>query len=71
MLAMIPVFRLPPGFPPAPGHRLPVMDRRRPLRAHHRCWWGGHSWDYRMSTQRVIIQFRQCLRCGEVEVQVG
>jgi hypothetical protein len=47
------------------------MDRPQRLNVLKRCWWGGHSWDYRMGTQRVIIKFRQCVRCGEVEVQVG
>jgi hypothetical protein len=47
------------------------MDRPQRLNVLDRCWWGGHRWDYRMSTQRVIIEFRQCLRCGEVEIQVG
>jgi hypothetical protein len=72
MPAMIPAFNFPlPGLPPAPSRRLPAMDRRQHLSVRDRCWWGGHLWDYRMSTQRVIIRFRECVRCGEVEVQVG
>jgi hypothetical protein len=47
------------------------MDRRKHLSVRQRCWWGGHTWNYRMSTQRVIIKFRECARCGEVEIQVG
>jgi hypothetical protein len=50
--------------------RLTAMDRRQRLSIRSACWWRGHRWDYRMSTQRVIIEFRQCLRCGEVEIQV-
>jgi hypothetical protein len=64
-------FSLPlPSRPPARSRR-PALDRRQRLTVLRRCWWGGHRWDYRMSTKRVIIEFRQCLRCGEVEVQVG
>lgn len=70
---MISVFQfLPPGLPPQPGRRRgSALDRRQHLSVRDRCWWCGHRWDYRMSTQRVIIEFRQCLRCDEVEVQVG
>jgi hypothetical protein len=60
-----------PILPPSPGHRRPAVDRRQRLNMLDRCWWGGHRWNYRMSTQRVIIKFRQCARCDEVEIQVG
>lgn len=71
MPAIISAFNFPlPGLPPAPGRR-PAMDRRKHLSVRQRCWWGGHTWNYRMSTQRVIIKFRECARCGEVEIQVG
>ncbi|HEV2886286.1 MAG TPA: hypothetical protein VGX49_05190 [Jatrophihabitans sp.] len=69
---MIPAFHsLPPGFPPPPGRRRSALDRPPRLSLRQRCWWAGHRWDYRMSTQRVIIEFRQCLRCGQVEILVG
>jgi hypothetical protein len=72
VLAMISSFHYPPlGFPPPPRRRRPTPDQRQELSMRHRCWWCGHRWEYRMSTQRVIIEFRQCRRCGEVEVQVG
>jgi hypothetical protein len=68
MPAMISAFHPPlPGFP----RRGSALDRPQHLSIRQRCWWGGHRWDYRMSTQRVIIEFRQCLRCDEVEVLVG
>jgi hypothetical protein len=72
MPTILSAFYLPmPSFSPQPGDRRPAIDRPQRLNMLDRCWWGGHSWDYRMSTQRVIIKFRQCLRCGEVEIQVG
>jgi hypothetical protein len=73
MPTMISAFSFPPpGFPPPSGRRRrPDPDRRQQLSARQPCWWCGHRWDYRMSTERVIIEFRQCRRCGEVEIQVG
>lgn len=69
---MISAFHFPlSGFPTRPSRRRPALDRRQHLSVRHRCWWGGHAWDYRMSTQRVVLEFRQCARCGEVEIQVG
>jgi len=58
--------------PEIPGTRtaLPSVDRRAHLRPRDRCWWTGHHWTYRRSTERVIIEFRQCNRCNEVEVAV-
>lgn len=53
-----------------PRNPLPALDRRAALRMSNRCWWTGHRWSYRRSTQRVIIEFRQCERCQEVEVRV-
>ena len=71
MPVMISAFNFPlPGPAPLPRRR-PAMDRRQHLSVRKRCWWGGHAWDYRMSTQRVIIRFRECVRCGEVEIQVS
>jgi hypothetical protein len=60
------------GLPPLPRRgRLSPLDRRQHLSLRSGCWWRGHEWSYRMSTERVIIEFRQCQRCDEVEVQVG
>ena len=57
------------NLPPLSSRRrCSALDRPRPVSIRRRCWWVGHHWDYRMSTQRVIIEFRQCLRCGEVEI---
>jgi hypothetical protein len=55
--------------PPLPSRRrCSPLDQPQQVSIRHRCWWVGHRWDYRMSTRRVIIEFRQCRRCGEVEV---